>query len=457
VSRNIIAPSKSKAYVVVNESNAAVVIKGAATTGVSIAAGTKSIVAWNGSDFVVVATTDIANLSGTVPVNKGGTGQTSYTDGQLLVGNSTGNILTKATLTAGTGISVTNGAGSITLANTAPDQTVNLTAGSGINVTGTYPNFTVAATNAGTVTGVTGVSPIASSGGATPAISLTTGYGDTQNPYASKSANFFLAAPTGTAGVPTFRAIVATDIPTLNQNTTGTAGNVSGTVAVANGGTGQTSLTTNNVILGNGTSSVQLVAPGATGNLLTSNGATWVSQAPPSGMVYPSAGVAISTGTAWSASKTNPAGAFVGTTDAQTLTNKTITYADNTLTGVVGTTATQTLTNKTVTNIIFDGSYTEEVFAITDGATVNLDPNNGTIQTWTLGDDRTPDQANWAAGQSITLMVDDGATRTITWTTLAVVWETNGGTAPPLSTSGFTVIVLWKVGTTIYGARVGDN
>jgi molybdopterin biosynthesis enzyme MoaB len=40
--------------------------------------------------------------------------------------------------------------------------------------------------------------------------------------------------------VPTFRAIVAADIPTLNQNTTGTASNVTGTVAIANGGTGQT-------------------------------------------------------------------------------------------------------------------------------------------------------------------------------------------------------------------------
>jgi hypothetical protein len=117
---------------------------------------------------------------------------------------------------------------------------------------------------------------------------------------------------------------------------------------------------------------------------------------------------------------------------------------------------TQTLTNKTAEKLILNDGYTEEVFAITDGATVNLDPNNGSIQTWTLGANRTPGQANWAAGQSITLMVDDGSAFTITWTTLAVVWETDGGTAPTLATSGFTVIVLWKVGTTIYGARVGD-
>ena len=59
-----------------------------------------------------------AGLSATLAVTSGGTGQTSYTDGQLLIGNSTGNTLTKATLTAGTGISVTNASGSITIAAT---------------------------------------------------------------------------------------------------------------------------------------------------------------------------------------------------------------------------------------------------------------------------------------------------------------------------------------------------
>jgi len=77
--------------------------------------------------------------------------------------------------------------------------------------------------SSGTVTAVTGTSPVASSGGATPAISLSANYGDTLNPYASKTANFVLAAPNGSAGNPTFRAVVAADIPTLNQSTTGSA------------------------------------------------------------------------------------------------------------------------------------------------------------------------------------------------------------------------------------------
>lgn len=62
---------------------------------------------------------------------------------------------------------------------------------------------------------------------------------------------------------------------------TATSGSVTlaGTLNVANGGTGATSLTANNVILGNGTSAVQVVAPGTSGNVLTSNGTTWTSAA----------------------------------------------------------------------------------------------------------------------------------------------------------------------------------
>lgn len=62
------------------------------------------------------ATSGAITLAGTLAVANGGTGQTTYTNGELLIGNTTGNTLTKSTLTAGTGISITNGAGSITIA-----------------------------------------------------------------------------------------------------------------------------------------------------------------------------------------------------------------------------------------------------------------------------------------------------------------------------------------------------
>lgn len=107
-------------------------------------------------------------------------------------------------------------------------------------------------------------------------------------------------------------------------------------------------------------------------------------------------------------------------------------------------------------NLVNIKGITETVFTIIDGTTVNLDPNNGSIQVWTLGANRTPGQLNWASGQSITLMIDDGTSRQILWTTLAPVWKTDSGVPPLLNLTGFTVITLWKVGATIYGARVGD-
>lgn len=80
---------------------------------------------------------------------------------------------------------------------------------------------------------------------------------------------------------------VTLDAGAAASNTTLTLPNVSGTVlqsgtavTVAQGGTGATTLTANNVLLGNGTSAVQFVAPGTSGNVLTSNGTTWTSAAP---------------------------------------------------------------------------------------------------------------------------------------------------------------------------------
>lgn len=113
----------------------------------------------------------------------------------------------------------------------------------------------------------------------------------------------------------------------------------------------------------------------------------------------------------------------------------------------VGTTDTQTLTNKTITGT------KETVYTITDGAGFEINPANGGIQVITLGASRTPAATNFTSGQSVTLMIDDGSAYTITWTTVGVVWI--GGTAPTLDTTKKTVVELWKNGSTIYGALVG--
>ena len=127
----------------------------------------------------------------------------------------------------------------------------------------------------------------------------------------------------------------------------------------------------------------------------------------------------------------------------------------------VKTTSTQTLTNKTLTDPAIIGTILEDVFTITDGAAFEIDPGNGSVQLITLGAARTPKATNFAAGEAVTLMVDDGSAYTLTWSDATfggsgVVWKTGGGNAPTLNTTGYTVIVLWKVGTQVYGARVGD-
>ena len=76
-----------------------------------------------------------SGLSATLSVATGGTGQTSYTNGQLLIGKTTGNTLSKATLTAGTNVTITNGSGAITIA--ATDTNTQYTAGDGLDLTGT--------------------------------------------------------------------------------------------------------------------------------------------------------------------------------------------------------------------------------------------------------------------------------------------------------------------------------
>jgi hypothetical protein len=76
--------------------------------------------------------------------------------------------------------------------------------------------------------------------------------------------------------------VTLSDAQTLTNKTLSTGSVWSGNaISVANGGTGATSLAANNVVLGNGTSAVQVVAPGTNGNVLTSNGTTWQSTTPP--------------------------------------------------------------------------------------------------------------------------------------------------------------------------------
>lgn len=139
----IYAPPVSKQYIIWNNSSFTITIYNstvignttAAGTGVAITAGSKVMVWSDGTNFYDV------QPSGTLAVANGGTGQTSYTNGQLLIGNTTGNTLTKATLTAGSGITITNGSGAITIASSGGGGSVTSVSGTGtvngINLSGT--------------------------------------------------------------------------------------------------------------------------------------------------------------------------------------------------------------------------------------------------------------------------------------------------------------------------------
>jgi hypothetical protein len=274
--RSITAPAQSKPYIVINAGTGSIVLRGAGpTTGVTIVSGEKCLAAWNGSDFVKIAT------------------------------------------------STTDGVSTISF-------------------------------------GTTGLTP-----------------------------------STATAGAVT----------------------VAGTLAVANGGTGATSLTANNVILGNGTSAVQVVAPGTSGNILTSNGTTWISA------VAAASGVtAVSVVSANGLAGTSSGGATPALTLSTSVTgvlkgNGTAISAATAGTDYVTPTGTETLTNKTIEAGTFTNGYTEETVTANTSTAYTIDLANGTVQYLTLTGNCTYTFPTPVAGKSFMLVQKQDATgsRTVTW------------------------------------------
>jgi len=192
-----------------------------------------------------ITTSGTLTLGGTLAVASGGTGQTSYVDGELLIGNSTGNTLTKANLTAGTGVSITNSPGSITISATGSGGTVTSVSGTGsvngITLTGTVTSsgdLTLGGTLSGVslTSQVTGTLPVAN-GGTGTATAFTAGsvvFAGASGVYAQDNANLFWDDTNNRLGIGT-----ATPVDLLQIHRSSGTGITSGiSLSTAAGGVG---------------------------------------------------------------------------------------------------------------------------------------------------------------------------------------------------------------------------
>jgi hypothetical protein len=212
------------------------------------------------------------NIATALPVTSGGTGlSTIPTNGQLLIGNGTGYTLNP--LTPGSGITIGNGAGTISVTNSG---VLSILAGSGISASTPAGNVTV--TNTGVLSfagGSTGLTPAAATVGAVSiAGTLVAGYGGTGlNTYAVGDIIYASGATalSRLADVATGNALISGGVTTApSWGKIGLTTHVSGTLPIGNGGTNGTATPTAGAIAYGTGSAIAYTAAGTTGQVLTS-------------------------------------------------------------------------------------------------------------------------------------------------------------------------------------------
>lgn len=278
--------------------------------GVPSTTGTGASGSWGisitGSAASATTATTATNVSGTVAVANGGTGGTTAALGRTGLGATTvgANMFTLVNPSAitfprfnadntvsaldaatfRTAIGAGSGSGDMVLASAQSVTGAKTFNSSALLMKGSGTGTTTFASANASVTNYTITFPASTGTVLTTAAAVTAAQGGTgQTSYAVGDLLYASAATTVSklADVATGNALISGGVGVApSYGKIGLTTHISGTLAVGNGGTGATTLTANNVLLGNGTSALQAVAPGSSGNVLTSNGTTWTSAAP---------------------------------------------------------------------------------------------------------------------------------------------------------------------------------
>jgi hypothetical protein len=410
----------------------------------SVAATVPGFLSISGSPITTTGTLAISYSGTALPVANGGTGQITYTDGQLLIGNTVGNTLTKATLTAGSGISITNGNGSISIAAT----------GSGGSVTSVAQSFT------GGIVSVSG-SPITTSGTLALTVAGTSGgvpYFSGASTWASSAAltanalmigggaGFGPSTITTGTGVVTALGVNTSSVGAfvVNGGVLGTPS--SGTLTNATG----LPISTGVSGLGAGVTTALGTSIGTAGSFVANGGALGT---PSSGTLTNATGLPLSTGV----TGTLPVGN--GGTGATTLTGLVKGSGTSAFTAATAGTdyvapgtattfsATQTFngTSSTFAAVMLNAAETTTVSATAATGTINYYINSQSVLYYT-----TNASANWtvnvafSAGTSLNTALATGQTVTIAF------MVTQGATAYYASAfqiDGTSVTPKWQNGT----------